>query len=37
MIADQTIAMSPKVPKQFSEMKVHIRVDASLKIDTAES
>ena len=36
MIRDPTRAMSPKVPIPFSETRAHIRVDASLLIDTVE-
>lgn len=33
MIAEQTIAVLPKVPIPYSEMRVHIRAEASLKFD----
>ena len=33
MIAEQIIAVSPKVPISFSEMRADIRAEASLKFD----
>ena len=36
MIPEQTIAMSPKVTIPFSEVRAHIRADASLKVDRAK-